>query len=119
MYKIAVATSDGKTVDTHFGHAEDFTIFTVEDDGSWTETERRKAVPSCGGECEKDSIEHAVESLKDVTYVLAARIGPNAVRILARHGITAFDVVMSVAEAIDKINIYRTKTAQRIAQTCR
>ncbi len=120
MYKVAVATSDGKNVDTHFGHAEDFTIFTVEDDGSFRETERRKAVPACGGECEADSMEQAAENLKDVEYVLVARIGPNAVKTLARRGITAFDVVMSVGEAINRIHIYRTKTAPKIVQhTCK
>ena len=29
-YKVAVASSDGKTVDTHFGHAQSFLIFEVD-----------------------------------------------------------------------------------------
>lgn len=121
-YKIAVATSDGKMVDTHFGHANEFTIYTVQDDGSYEETETRSAVNACTGrECGKaqpdpgtDVMEQAAQNLHDIAYLLVARIGPHAIRTLGRHGITAFDVVMSVDEAIKKIHIYRTRTVQKI-----
>lgn len=125
-YKIAVATSDGKKVDTHFGMAEDFTIIEVSDDGNYQEVERRPAAKACLGSCstvpkdgktqhsaEDNALLVAAENLADCSYVLAAKIGPGAVRALAVKNITAFDIVMDVDEAIGKINIYREKISQR------
>lgn len=60
-YKIAAASSDGQQIDLHFGHAEMFYIFEVQQDGTYVLLERRE-VPiqqeeeTCGkeaapGEC--------------------------------------------------------------------
>ncbi len=42
-YKIAVATSDGVHVDLHFGRTEFFTIYQVNEDGSYVQLEKRRA----------------------------------------------------------------------------
>lgn len=123
-YKIAVATSDGINIDTHFGRADSFSIFSVNDDGSFEELENRAAVKACSGGCsdapkkgegsyqsEDSALLAAAENLRDVEYVLAARIGPGAVRALAVKNITAFDIVMPIDEAVSKINVYRAKLA--------
>lgn len=130
-YKIAVATSDGKIIDTHFGHASSFSIFTVNDDGSFEEDENRDAVQACSGGCsdapkkgsgsyqsEDNALLAAAENLSDVEYVLAAKIGPGAVRALATKGITAFDIVMPVEEAVKKINVYREKLKAGALRGC-
>ena len=36
-YKVAVATSDGKTVDSHFGHVQSFLIFEVDEESGKAE----------------------------------------------------------------------------------
>ena len=109
-YKIAVATSDGHTVDTHFGHASDFTIIEVADDGSFSEVERRDAFAACDGTCSDDAMERAAVNLADCEFVLAAKIGPHAINALARHGITPLDCVIAVDEAVVKIHAYRQRT---------
>ena len=41
-YKMAVATSDGVNIDLHFGQTEVFTIYQVNEDGSYQVAEKRK-----------------------------------------------------------------------------
>ena len=136
-YKVAVATSDGKTVDSHFGHAQSFLIFEVdEESGSFEDIEERDVTAACsGGECgaktaesESQSVgcgghngagaghsqmDEIAKALSDVDYVLVARIGPHAVRALARYNVTAYDIVLPIDEAIAKINEFRKKIAER------
>ncbi len=133
-YKIAVASSDGKNVDSHFGHVDSFWIFEVnEETGSFEDIEERSITPACsGGACSgtqnsKDSGcggrngegEHAspmdeiAAALSDVDYVLVARIGPHAIRALAKYKITAYDIVLPIDEAIGKINDFRKKISER------
>ncbi|MBQ7159269.1 MAG: hypothetical protein IJS09_07610 [Treponema sp.] len=139
-YKVAVATSDGKTVDTHFGHALSFTIFVVDEEtGAFEDTEERtieKAGCSggeCGGAAQSDGsavtdagcggrngaaaesgvMDAIAAQLEDVDYVLVARIGPHAIRALSKHGITAYDIVLPIDEAIEKINGFRKKINAR------
>ncbi|WP_407427312.1 NifB/NifX family molybdenum-iron cluster-binding protein [Treponema sp.] len=136
-YKVAVATSDGKTVDSHFGHAQSFLIFEVDEkSGSFEDIEERDVTAACsGGECGGNKTElSAPESgcgghngalsghsamdkiakiLSDVDYVLVARIGPHAVRSLAKYNVTAYDIVLPIDEAISKINEFRKKIKER------
>ena len=136
-YKVAVATSDGKTVDSHFGHAQSFLIFEVdEDSGKAEDIEERDVTAACsGGECggkpvvenqqaagcgghngagEGTSVmDEIAKSLSDVDYVLVARIGPHAVRALAKYNVTAYDIVLPIDEAISKINEFRKKIKER------
>ena len=46
-YKVAVASSDGKTVDTHFGHAQSFLIFEVDEQTGAFEDVEERDVPCC------------------------------------------------------------------------
>ncbi len=131
-YKVAVATSDGKTVDTHFGHAQSFLIFEVdEESGCFDDIEERSVDAGCSGSsCSvgKDSascgsfgnvqetvspLDMVAASLKDVDYVLVAKIGPHAIRSLARFNITAYDIVLPIHDAIQKINEFRKKIKAR------
>lgn len=120
-YKVAVATSDGKTVDTHFGHALSFTIFAVDEEtGAFDDVEDRAIdTAGCsGGECganahEVGALDAVATQLEDVDYVLVARIGPHAIRALAKHNVTAYDIILPIDEAIAKINGFRQKIQAR------
>ena len=133
-YKVAVATSDGKTVDSHFGHVQSFLIFEVdEESGKYEDVEERDVTAACsGGSCGgvqsgSDSgcgghngageghsqMDEIAKALSDVDYVLVARIGPHAIRALAKYNVTAYDIVLPIDEAIAKINEYRIKIKER------
>ena len=55
-------------------------------------------------------------ALSDVDYVLVAKIGPHAIRALARYDITAYDIVLPVKDAIAKINEFRKKIKEHRAK---
>ena len=82
-YLIAVATSDGEIIDTHFGHADSFLILEVDEDGYYEEIEERVVRPACGGgddckRCAGSLMNDIAQELKDVDFVLGARSGPHA-----------------------------------------
>ena len=120
-YKVAAASSDGQMIDSHFGHADHFYIYEVDEEtGNFTEIENRDVNAACGGgECggvankkvapDSDPMDTMTEKLSDVEYVLCARIGPHAIHALSKRGIRAYDIVLSVEEAIAKINAFRKK----------
>ncbi len=133
-YKVAVATSDGKNVDSHFGHVQSFLIFEVDEDtGKYEDVEERDVTAACsGGSCggtqsagdsgcgghngegsSPSPMDEIAKALSDVDYVLIARIGPHAIRALAKYDVTAYDIVLPIEEAIAKINEYRIKIKER------
>ncbi len=91
MLKIAVATSDGKNIDEHFGQARVFRIFEVAEDGTFQLLEERPITPHCPGDPEVvHAADATVEQLADVNVVLVNRIGPGAAQTLEERGIRAF-----------------------------
>lgn len=108
-YRVAVASSDGQMVDSHFGHADHFFIFEVsEESGDFVHVETRSANAFCsGGTC--GSQDEKTDALDGISYVLCARIGPHALQMLERRGIRAYDIVMPVDDALAKVNVFRKK----------
>ena len=135
-YKIAIASSDGKNVDLHFGAAQNFLIYAVEDDGNFSEQEKRdvpetaessntangaNSADPAGGGCgnggagchgngggcgQGAAISPKVELIGDCRCVVAAKIGFNVVKQLERKAIASFDVETTVQEALEKITKY-------------
>lgn len=139
VYKVAVATSDGINVDSHFGHVLSFVIYDVDEEtGEYDDVEERDVAaacsggncgsiqvvqPGCGGQNGSSScggsgapdtpMEKIAEALSDVDYVLCAKIGPHAIRALAKYNVSAYDIVLPVGQAIKKINDFRLKIKAR------
>ncbi|MBQ9305909.1 NifB/NifX family molybdenum-iron cluster-binding protein [Butyrivibrio sp.] len=112
-FKVAVATSDGINVDSHFGHVTELTIYEVDSrTGDNEPVESRKLIQSAckSGTCNDHEIFELIsEQLSDIEYVLAAKIGPKAVQALSRKNITALDIVADIDEAIHKVRDYRDR----------
>ncbi|HEY5586930.1 MAG TPA: NifB/NifX family molybdenum-iron cluster-binding protein [Ruminiclostridium sp.] len=90
-YKIAVASSDGKVVNQHFGHSRQFIVFEVNDVGKWSVIEIRTTNPVCGmGEHNDSSMQKAVKLLSDCKIVLVSQIGYGAQQALKSEGIEAY-----------------------------
>jgi len=88
-YRVAVASSDGKFVNRHFGHAEQFLIYEIaEDNCNYVET--RSNAPLCGDQGHNDDqLAGIVKLISDCRVVLVAKIGPGALDGLQSQGIQA------------------------------
>jgi hypothetical protein len=129
-FNVAVATSNGKDIDLHFGKAESLHIYQVELDGSYSEVEVRNisAVSDdssqavgcgsgngCGSGCGGGGCHPSgylldiLEVIKDCKYILAFKVGNNIEKGLKRYNITAFSIDLSIDEAIQKIVTYENR----------
>lgn len=90
-FKVAVASSDGKYVNQHFGWAQQFLIFEINDEGEYKFLEIRDNTPACDVEGHsEDAMTRSVKLISDCKALLASHIGPGAVNALASQGIDAY-----------------------------
>jgi predicted Fe-Mo cluster-binding NifX family protein len=122
-YRIALTSSDGKFVDLHFGHAEKFSILSVDEQtGKWELLEQRLldqadtiSCPASGsGACHGHNDERlnlVIKTISDCQYVLTSKIGPKPQEILKRAGITALESPADINFAVSKLHVYHLKYA--------
>lgn len=128
-FKIAVASTDGKNIDTAFAKAKKFLILEVKSDGSY-ETEGYRSNPNilftdpasvstcgasscggCGGGC-GGGASYSVEFLWDCHYVLATSFGHKEAKLLNRIFIDALEVELPVDKAVIKVAAYENRVTQ-------
>ena len=101
-YRIAVASTDGKVINIHFGRADKFLVFEVED-STYHFIELRSSNPPCFDfQHEQSVMDAAVDILSDCEAVFALRIGPGAARALIMRGIRPFEAGCFIEDAIKK-----------------
>lgn len=109
-YKVAVASTDGKVVNEHYGRCTKFLIFNVSEEGKSEFLELRDCEALCHSGAHSESImEKNTEMLKDCRAVLVSRIGPSAEQNLRLQGIDVFSVGDFIEEAIAKLHRYYSK----------
>ena len=103
-YRVAIASTDGETVNTHYGKSELFYIYIVDDDEGYDLLETRSVQPVCQeGFHDKSAMDIHVQQFKDCKYVIASRIGSGALQSLTAVGITAMELPGSIDDAILKV----------------
>lgn len=101
-YKVAVASSDGKYVNEHFGRAKQFLIFNV-DDNQFEFYELRKNNPPCSAEGHnEDQMSMTVKLLEDCEAVLVSQIGIGAVQALSLKGIKPYVLPDFIEDALKR-----------------
>lgn len=124
-YKIALTSSDGKTIDLHFGQTRSFVIMEVDEKAaSWRFLEERNLSPpaeeppallcdepASGCLRRNGQLAAAAGLLSGCAYVLTAKIGPKAQAFLKRAAITALESPRELSAAIPKLNAYHLKYA--------
>lgn len=110
-FKVAVASSDGKYVNQHFGMTQQFLIFEIDEEGNYKFLELRKNVPACdvGGHTD-EAMARSVELISDCKAVLASQIGPGAVNILAAHGIEAYVAPAFIDVALKELALLKKES---------
>jgi nitrogen fixation protein NifB len=103
MHRIAVASSDGVQVDTHYGHAKSFLAFEVKgDDIRPIENIVIASVPNVAmaGEAHRGKLEMMALALKGFDAVVAKSFGEPAKEFLKEDGILPFQTDCAVKDAI-------------------
>lgn len=121
-YKIAISTSDGRNIDLHFGQLQALAIYQVdEENGSFSFLETRqidrtsleKEEENTGCSCGKAFVSAVVNSVKDCTYFLVAKIGNRPYRMLQENNVNCIEAPFEIKEAICKVNAYYIMHKQR------
>ncbi len=102
-HKIAIASSDGKYVNQHFGRAQQFLIVELKDDGSYEYLETRKNVPACKVEGHDSPLEDSINLISDCDGVLVSQVGQGAADELISHGIQPVIIPLLIEDALKKV----------------
>jgi len=110
-YRIAAASTDGKTINEHFGKASYFLVYEIGKEGG-TFLEKRSVIPlSCGdGGHTEDGILSTIDALKDCKAVIAEKVGGPVKRALEKNGVSVFERSDSIDNALVKLAAYYLKT---------
>ena len=101
--RIAVASSDGKVVNSHFGHAGQFLVFDMDEEGfAWKETRTNEPACQSGGH-DGDALAASVALIRDCDLVLVSRVGPGAVQALEQAGVHPLEVSDYIPNALGKL----------------
>ena len=101
VYKVAVASNDGETVNQHYGKASKFYIYTIDDEVGYDLVEERQVEPVCmDGAHEIAKMEKNVLRFTDCRYIVVSRLGTAASSALSAAGITAMELPGSIDDAI-------------------
>lgn len=107
-YRAAVASSDGKVVNTHFGKASSFLIFEQQPDQSYKLIERRDVTPVCSGhEHQENALQNLLDILSDCQAILVSRIGVEADLALRCRGGQAYIITDFISSALETLTEYR------------
>lgn len=100
--RVAVASSDGKFINSHFGRTKSFLIFDVENK-KYKFIEKRENNPACYfGEHTYEGMEKSIELISDCNAIIASRIGIGAATLLIKNGIHPYEVVGFINDVLDQ-----------------
>lgn len=104
IYKVAIASTDGETVNQHYGKAEKFYIYSIDDQVGYDLEEERHVQPVCmDGAHEISRMEKSLLNFTDCRYIVVSRLGAAASATLAAAGITAMELPGSIDDAILRV----------------
>lgn len=106
-FRIAVASSDGKTIDEHFGKADKFLIFDIKD-GKCELIEERENTPICGTNGHtQEKVNETIKLISDCQAVFISRIGIGPELALQDKGINVYEVSIAIDKALELFIKYK------------
>ena len=101
VYKVAIASTDGETVNMHYGKATKFYIYSIDDEVGYDLVEERQVEPVCQeGSHVISKMEESVLRFTDCRYIVVSRLGTAA---LSAAGITAMELPGTIDDAILRV----------------
>lgn len=103
-YKVAIASTDGETVNQHYGRATKFYIYSIDDEVGYDLIEERSVEPVCQENSHEISkMEQSVKNFIDCRYIVVSRLGTAASSALSAAGITAMELPGTIDDAILRV----------------
>lgn len=115
-YRIAVASSDGREVDQHFGHAEVFRTYVVEAgkiaEGGAIDVREQQEIPLFGPG-HRTKIEDTAAKLRGMDAVISTKYGEPAIEVIRENGVIPIEDRGDVHEALRRAadSIYKERAA--------
>lgn len=101
--QVAIASTDGKVINEHFGRADKFHIVRLEGK-EYSFVETREVQRCCnGGEHEDTSFENAADILKDCKAIFVSRIGAAAAAYMESKGFEIFEAPYVIEDVLKKV----------------
>jgi len=97
--RIAVASSDGNTIDLHFAQAYQYFIYELQDDAYVFREVRKTRISLTHDENEFDRI---LALLKDCTAIVVSRVGYGAAQYVVQRGKRIFEAPYLVTAVLNK-----------------
>lgn len=117
MPRAAIATTDGKVINEHFGRAKAFHIIDLTQSG-YAFTETREVSPCCHQqEHNETDFDKVIELLSDCDGVFVSRIGTVASTYLISHGLRVFEANGFIEDVMNKVindRLFDKNTAPQI-----
>jgi predicted Fe-Mo cluster-binding NifX family protein len=96
-YRIAIASSDGESVNQHFGQARNLLVYEIDDDNNVNFIEDREINLISDEAAHTDRNMHIfAEALNDCSAVFVRRIGAQSAKYLHSRNIRTFEVNFSL-----------------------
>ncbi|MBR1744214.1 MAG: dinitrogenase iron-molybdenum cofactor biosynthesis protein [Lachnospiraceae bacterium] len=106
-FLVAVASSDGIVVNSHFGRASTFFIYEVTGSEDIRLVEQRVVSPVCeGGNHSEERLKENLLEFRDCKYLLVSRIGAGAARMAESLGMEAYEIPGVIEESITQLVKY-------------
>jgi predicted Fe-Mo cluster-binding NifX family protein len=100
--RIAISTSDGKTIHQHFGKTKEFHIVSI-DETEYNFIETRTVDPCCNNfSHHEESFDNVLKLLGDCEAVVVGKIGPGASDYLTSKGMRIFETVGYVDDILNE-----------------
>lgn len=102
-FKIAFASSDGKTVNQNFGRDNKFVIFRIKNLSAEFIELRENASHSNKYEHLDEAMNNSVELVSDCRAVFVSRIGYGALKVFSDKNIKVFEAPYFISDIISKL----------------
>lgn len=99
-HRIAIASSNGRNIDLHFGKAQQFYIYDInETDYRFVEIRKSQMILNH----DANEFDRAVENIKDCLAVFVSRIGKVALIYIIANGLRVFEAPYPIEGVLDKL----------------
>lgn len=103
--RVAVASTDGKVVNQHFGHADIFYLFEIDTDNNrFDYIDKRGIEPCCNSfGHSQQAFENVAEKISDCKAIIVSQIGEGAVNFFESKGFEVVEAPYLIVDVLNKI----------------